>query len=258
VTSVFVRLGLPALLLAATPTTTWAQTRLTVEGTEFVLATPDGGTLRSPDLIGATLKIRAQGRPIEITIQGVEVDRYAVGGRVVLHRLVAKDDSGKSVDLCTPDAEGRNHGFPVPDGRGGFDLTCSSGAVGKCIRWGYRHWEEQPGGPPLRALHRACVHMARADYGGDGTPSTRDGTLIDIHDRVGIQRFDREVRMAFEAAWGVDGAVCVARPRIAENISLAQLAERYPHLAPHLGPDSCTEDSAMRDPAAVLFNRSRQ
>jgi hypothetical protein len=100
--------------------------------------------------------------------------------------------------------------------------------------------------------------MARADHGGDGTPSTRGGTLIDIHDHFGIQRFDREVRMVFEAAWGVDGAVCVAHPRIAEKISLAQLADRYPHLASRLGPDSCTEDGAMRDPAALLFNRSRQ
>jgi ADYC domain len=258
VTSVTFHLGIAALLLTAAPATTSAQTRLTVEGTEFVLTTPDGRTLRSADLIGTTLKIRAQGRTIEVTIQDVEVDRYAVGGRVVLHRFIAKDDSGKSVDLCTPDAQGRNHGFPVPDGRGGFDLTCTSGVVGKCIRWGYRYWEEQPSGPPLRALHRACVHMARADYGGDGTPNTRDGTVIDIHDHFGIQRFDRKVRMVFEAAWGVDGAICVARPRIAEKVSLAQLAERYPQLAPRLGPDSCTEEGAMRDPAALLFNRSRQ
>ena len=34
-----------------------------------------------------------------------------------------------------------------------IELTCTSGAIGKCIRWGYRHWEEQSGGPPLRALH---------------------------------------------------------------------------------------------------------
>jgi ADYC domain len=258
VSSVSLKLGVAALLLAATPATLCAQTRLTVHGTEFVVTTPDGRSLRSADLIGATLKFRAHGQPLDVTIQGVETDRYAVGGRVVLHRFVAKDDSGKLVDLCTPDAGGRSLGFPVPDGRGGFDLTCTSGVVGKCIRWGYRYWEEQPGGPPLRALHRACVHMARADYGGDGSPSTRDGTLIDIHDHFGIQRFDRAVPMAFEAAWGVDGAICVARPRIAENVSLAQLAERYPHLAPRLGPGSCTEDGAMRDPAALLFNRSRQ
>ena len=70
-TSVTVCLGIAALLLTAAPATTCAQTRLTVEGTEFVLTTSDGRTLRSADLVGATLKIRAQERPVEITIQSV-------------------------------------------------------------------------------------------------------------------------------------------------------------------------------------------
>ena len=57
-------------------------------------------------------------------------------------------------------------------------------------------------------------------------------------------------------AWGQDGAICVARPRIPENVSLEELAERYPRLKSHLGPAACNVDSAMRDPAALLFNRS--
>ena len=40
-------------------------------------------------------------------------------------------------------------------------ITC------KCVRSGYRPWDEQPGGAPLRALHQACIHMMRADYGGE-------------------------------------------------------------------------------------------
>jgi hypothetical protein len=35
-----------------------------------------------------------------------------------------------------------------------------------------------------------------------------------------------------------------------------QLAEHYPRLKPHLGPATCSEDSAIRNPAALLFNRS--
>jgi hypothetical protein len=243
---------LALLLLAVAPAIAAGQT-LAVEGTEFVLAMPDGRTLRSADLVGATLKIGTT----EVKIESVEADPDAVGGRVMLHRFVVKGQGGEPADLCTPDAEGRNLGFPIPDGHGGFDLTCASGAVAKCIRWGYRYWEERPGGPPLRALHRACVHMTRADYGGDGSTHTRDGTLIDIQDRYGIRRFVGEAPMAFEGAWGVNGAICVARPRIADIATLAQLAARYPHLAPRLGPDACTEDGAMRDPAALLFNRSR-
>ena len=149
----------------------------------------------------------------------------AIGGRVFLHDFVVKEASGKSSDLCAPDAQGESLGFPVPEDSGGFEITCTSGAIGKCVRWGYRFWEEQPGGPPLRALHRACIRMARADYGGDGGTNTRDGTLIFFCDRFGINLCEGEGAMAFEAAWGTEGAVCIARPRIPETGTLAALAE---------------------------------
>jgi ADYC domain len=252
------RLGWAAILVAATASLASAQPTLSVDGTEFLLITADGRTLRSIELEGATLRIGSAGTEIEITIAGVADDPRAVGGRVMLHHFVVKDGSGRKVDLCAPDAEGRSLGFPIPDGHGSFELTCTSGAVGKCVRWGYRPWEEMPGGPPMRALHQACIHMARADYGGDGRATTRDGTMIEMYDRFGIQRSDREVPMSFEAGWGVGGATCVARPRIPENISLEQLGERYPHLKSRLGEKACTEEGAMRDPRALLFNRSRQ
>jgi hypothetical protein len=73
----------------------------------------------------------------------------------------------------------------------------------------------------------------------------------------GIHACEKDAPMAFEAGWGRDGATCVARPRIPENISLDQLAARYPRLAPRLGP-ACTEGGARGDPAALLFNRSQE
>jgi hypothetical protein len=100
--------------------------------------------------------------------------------------------------------------------------------------------------------------MARADYGGDGHATTREGTLIDIYDRFNIQTSDKDAPMTFEAAWGIDGAICVAHPRIPENISLEELAKRYPRLKFHLGPSACTEESAKRDPTTLLFNRSKE
>jgi hypothetical protein len=246
-----------AALASAVPVSASAQA-LTVEGTEFVLTMADGRVLRSSDLVGATLKVRSEGRDIEVAIKSVEEDPYSVGGQVFLHQLLLKDDSGKLTNLCAPDPQGKSLGFPVPDSRGGFDLTCTSGVVGKCIRWGYRPWEEKPGGPPMRALHQACTHLARADYGGDGHATTREGTLIDIYDRFNIQTSDKDAPMTFEAAWGIDGAICVAHPRIPENISLEELAKRYPRLKAHLGPTYCTEESAKRDPATLLFNRSKK
>ena len=98
--------------------------------------------------------------------------------------------------------------------------------------------------------------MMRADYCGDGQGFTRDGTLIDLYDRLGIQKDEPGPGMRFEAGWGKDGATCVARVRIPENVTLEELARRCPaRLADRLGA-SCTEDEAGRSPATLLFNKS--
>jgi hypothetical protein len=150
-------------VLIVVPAIAFAQARLTVDGTEFVLAIGDGRTLRSLALVGARLTIGGGTDRREITIGAVEEDNRAVGGRVVLHHFLGTNAAGQPVDFCLPDAEGRSRGFPVPDGRGGFELACTSGAVGKCIRWGYRPWEEQPGGPPLRAHGPRRLRRRRRD-----------------------------------------------------------------------------------------------
>jgi hypothetical protein len=249
-------LGLTTMLVTTAPMLGRAETLVRVEGTEFVLTTAEGVTLRSADLQGATLKIRIAGRDIPVRVERVEEDADALGGRVVLHHFVVRKENGITVDLCEPDAEGRSLGFPVPDGRSGFELTCTSGAIGKCIRWGYRLWEDSLGGPPLQTLHQACVRMVRADYGGDGQTMTRDGIPIHVYDRFGVRPARRNIAMAFEAAWGADGALCVAHTRVPDKISLEQLGARYPRLRSHLGPVVCTEDDALRNPKALLFNWS--
>jgi hypothetical protein len=54
----------------------------------------------------------------------------------------------------------------------------------------------------------------------------------------------------------VDGALCVAHPRIPENVTLEQLAERYPRLRGRVGPADCSEAAFADHPEALLFNRS--
>ena len=61
-------------------------------------------------------------------------------------------------------------------------------------------------------------------------------------------------RMAFEAGWTHDGAVCVNHPRVKENISLGDIAARWHRLAGRTGA-RCTEETA-RSLGALLFNRS--
>ena len=108
--------------------------------------------------------------------------------------------------------------------------------------------------PTYPDLYKACIQMVRADYGGDGTGTTRNGMIIDLYDDHGIQAPDADHRMAFEAGWTHDGAVCVNHPRVKENISLGDIAARWHRLAGRTGA-RCTEETA-RSLGALLFNRS--
>jgi hypothetical protein len=82
-----------------------------------------------------------------------------------------------------------------------------------------------------RAGH--CVRLVRADYGGDGVGHTRNGTPIDLFDRIGIQRDESASNMTLEATFGPDGAVCVAHTRLSDVLSMEDLLLRYPRLADH-------------------------
>jgi hypothetical protein len=105
-------------------------------------------------------------------------------------------------------------------------------------------------------VNAACIHMVRADYGGDDRATTRDGTVIDVYDRFGIQKPEFADLMTFEAAWGKDGAICIAHPRIAGNVTLAELENRYPRLRDPLGSEACNEEGMRRHRDALIFNRS--
>src|SRR5262245_21347321 len=45
-----------------------------VEGTEIVVWLADGRSLRSRDLVGATLDVRFEGEPAKVRVAGVEAD----------------------------------------------------------------------------------------------------------------------------------------------------------------------------------------
>jgi hypothetical protein len=236
--------------------------QLSVEGTAFVLRFADGRELRGAQLVGAELDL---GGGTEVRIDGARPDPGDGSGEVLLYALSARAENGGWVPICDPDREGAREGFPVP-GRwdaGGryqadvshFALTCTSGAQAKCVRFGYKPWKQAPDGAALAPLYEACVHMVRADYCGDGTPTTRDGTEIDIYDRHGVQQPASAPEFRFEAGWAPTGAVCVAHTRIPQNVTLEQLRQSCPRLAAALG-ERCTEERAA-ELGAVLFNRSR-
>jgi hypothetical protein len=236
--------------------------KLGVEGTAFVLTLGDGRVLRGAELVGAELDL-GDGR--EVRIDEVRADPGDPSGETLLYSLGVRAAGSEWQNACEPDREGRREGFPLSgrwsdDGRlhddpSRFFLTCTSGAQAKCVRFGYKPWKQAPDGTALQPLYEACVHMARADYCGDGVPSTREGTTIDIYDDHGVQASESGPEFRFEAAWAPTGAVCVAHTRIPENLTLEALRQKCPRLAALLG-EVCTEESAKRL-GAVLFNKSR-
>jgi len=229
--------------------------QIRLEDTELVLRLDDGRVLRRDGLVGLTLILGSGEQDLEVRIDGFEEDLTILRAPLPLYRMSVRQADGARNDLCHADPSGRRAAFAFPDGKGGFNLTCTSGAEGKCVLFGYRPWETR-GSAPLRDLLQACIHLLRADYGGDDRPSTRNGTMVNLYDRFGIQDPGAAAGMEFEAAWGPEGAICVAHPRIADNITLDQLAERYPRLKGRLGPEACTEEAMRADPRALIFNQS--
>jgi hypothetical protein len=242
--------------------------RLEAEGTRLRVTMPDGRVLRSPELIGATLLIATgEGGVVRARLDAVEHDPDDTTGEVWLHRFSAQGPDGAWRPLCSAGPDGREQGFPLagraradgalePAPADEFTLVCTSGARGKCVRFGYHPWKPGARGASMLALYNACVRLVRADYGGADHSYTRDGATIDIYDDQGIQRPAPDDEMPFEAGWNADGAVCIAHPRIPQNGALPDIVAANPRLAGRVGPDVCTEESA-RAWGAVIFNRSK-
>jgi hypothetical protein len=236
-----------------------------VVGTTLRARLADGSVREGAELIGAALVVAVGGQTIRVRLAGVEKDPRDPIGEILLYDFRRVDADGREQPLCDPDPDGRRLGLPLvgrtdaagvlqPADGGTFELVCTAGAQGKCVRFGYAPWRQASDGRAMIDWYNACVRMVRGDYCGDGRPFTRNGTLIDIYDRIGVQTSDQDPSMRFEAIWRPDGAVCVAHPRIPEIIDLAGLARICPRLVGRLGPEVCNEDAFG---GGLVMNRSR-
>lgn len=242
------------------PTPPPAAATLDVDGSAFVLRMPDGRVLRGRELEGAVIHVGIEGgRAAPMKLASIIPDPKQP--QVLRHEFETSDGQGGWKNACTPNADGETWGLPLklapghPGRDGEITVSCVSGVVAKCVRWGYPPWEKSADGQSLAPFHAACVRMARADYCGDGTPHTKQGTSIDNFDDLGIQKRGAadDPSYVFEAGWSPQGAVCVAHTRWNDVVTLDQLKAQCPRLAaiPH-----CDENSA-RALGARMFNHSR-
>src|SRR4051812_21021122 len=262
--TVVAHLALMLVLFAFSPSA--AAARITAGATAFTVTLDNGRELSGFALKGAILDVGIAGQPARIRIANIWRDK--LNSDVLLHDFRWINANGSESIMCPAGPDGTRAGFPV-EGRsnaageivastdGHFELTCTAGAQGKCLRFGYKPWKMASNRASLRDYYNACIHLMRADYAGDGHATTRDGTLIDVYDHIGIQQEvpDPHHRFTFEAAFGKNGASCVAHPRVREHVTLEQLAQDVPRLVGHLGPHGCTEASAGSE--ALVFVKSR-
>ena len=238
-----------------------------VQGTRLIISLADGTVLDPEELRGAVIEASDDiGRMLTVRIEDVAADPSDPDRDVLLYRLRELGEDGQWHEFCAPDPAGERWAFPLEGiwtasgehlpATKQFSFSCSAGAIGKCVRLGYKPWKRLSDGSTLWPYHQACVRMMRADYCGDGTSFTHDGTLIDLYDILGIQKDEPGPGMLFEAAWGSRGAICIARPRVPQNGSLAEIERRCPErLAGQLG-ESCTEGQALKSPSTLLLNKS--
>jgi hypothetical protein len=215
-----------------------------------VFADRGGQTLRGTALSGARFTARAissDSPPIAVDldyrITAVAAENPAYDpthtGNTYLYTLEQyREDTETWVPACDPDGDGRRVAIPVAatwnthgdrvESSTLFTFACTTGVIAKCYRWGYRPWLTGYGAS-MAMMHQSCTRMARADYCGDGTPHTEDGTWINVWDTLSapgpIQRHGLlpPLGMLFEAGWGPDGAVCLSRARWLLDDGLAQL-----------------------------------
>ncbi len=254
-----------ALAIAGPPPWAAPQTAapsVEIVGTAFHVTLADGHVLAQSELDGVVLTFGdGSGKQRRLRIDAVERDPKDPDGEVMLYALSEQDpESGEWRNACLPDPDGRRLGFPLagsftPDGRyqpapGKLLITCTGGAEGKCVRFGYKPWGHTRDGVSLAPYYQACVRMVRADYCGDGVGHTRNGTPVDIFDRIGIQKDEPAPALSFEAAWGPEGAVCVRHTRLKSVLPTEALGRICPRLESRVG-QSCDEAAP-----ALLFDRS--
>jgi len=122
-----------------------------------------------------------------------------------------------------------------------FTIACRGSAIAKCVELGFKPWNGY-----VREL-AACVRALRADYCGDGTPYTVNGTMVNIYDDAGLQ--PDGIAWDAEAEWTPGGARCVSKKK---ETRFYQAADETPWCFPNaLKPEnSC--GAGFHDDVAII------
>ena len=256
-----------------------------------LIATHSGKTLRGTALAGMHLFAdvqNLQATPVTAAVaeyritaiepEDPEYDQTGTGNTFLYTLEQYISDDGSWAPACPADGDGRHVAIPLAaiwnasgdrvESTTQFTLGCTTGVIAKCYRWGYRPWITGYGN--LVPMHQTCTRMARADYCGDGTPHTHDGTWINMWDSLpppgpiqrhgGLLGLLPPVGMLFEAGWNTGGAVCLSHARWLLDDAALLAAACPDRLVPPslLGGTVCDTVAAVLgfDPNAKMFNEA--
>jgi hypothetical protein len=208
---------------------------LELRGGEIVAFPGGGGMLGGEDLEGAMLAgALSNGGTLPIEIADVsatadpEIYEYTLiyWDGTAWGSLCGESDGAPVRALALEGTWDSSAGTPTGgdhvDEPGLFTFACKDAVIAKCVGMGYAPWRavtECYDGEchvvSMRDMHQACTRMMRADYCGDGTPHTQDGTLVNVWDDFEIQAPDVVMPVAWhdEAEWSPNGALCIEQVR---------------------------------------------
>lgn len=175
---------------------------------------------------GGTVKLRIASAALDTSETMFVRERDRPNDDVWLYRF-QYEDLGRWYDLCEDDPRGTaiagvwNDDGSFTSTPGVFTIACTAGVIAKCARWGYKPWKwaQSPSGQwvQLAELHQACTRAARADYCGEGTSFTRDGTRVDVSDTYGfvarVPESDPSEMFSSESTFDTGGAGCLEKTR---------------------------------------------
>jgi hypothetical protein len=202
-----------------------ALSAVTLSATGFTGKKPDGTTITGAGFVGAqfsghlsngsTVALRVDSR---VALGGANADVYAYGVSFQTTAgwspLCGKDAGGVAI-LAVPLGGTWNYAQGVANGGAftadatRFTFACRTTAIAKCVELGYKPWKSTAGGVSLQGHHLACIRMLRADFCGNGTSYTVDGTPINLYDNVGVQADTQP--WYIEAEWSPSGARFASR-----------------------------------------------
>ena len=193
-----------------------------------------------PELVGTvmTIVVNPGNKQVLAKIDAVYPDPNSSANDVYLYDVTYQIAGTNTwTSLCQDANGGAVPGIPIAnywssasgdrtDNPNVMTFACVNGAIGKCVRWGYRPWATATrcNGPmcntvSLKDHHQACTRMVRADYCGDGKPNTVNGTPIDVYDGLSPQIQSPATTWPVEARWTPNGATCLGNTRGADLIA---------------------------------------